>query len=176
MAAPKKNAGKADEKDNRRSAGRAKTAGRAAVEERAEALAAPIARTHGVRIYDVDYAREGEEYTLCVYIDKAGGVTIDDCEAVSRLLSDALDKEDFIAEAYTLVVSSPGLGRKLTKDRHLAASIGEAVDVKGYKALGDKGEKEITGVLTAFDAQTIRVGEKEISRSDIALVRQHVDW
>ena len=80
-------------------------------EARTEALVTPIAEKWGVRIYDVDYVREGQDYYLNVYIDKDGGVNIGDCENVSRELSDALDAEDFIASEYTLVVSSPGLGR-----------------------------------------------------------------
>ena len=83
-------------------------------EERTEAIAAPIAEGFGIYIYDVEYVREGEEYYLNVYIDKEGGVTINDCESVSRLLSDELDRADFIPDAYTLIVSSPGLGRSLT--------------------------------------------------------------
>ncbi len=79
-------------------------------EEHAEALAAPIAEQFGIRIYDVEYVKEGDEYFLNVYIDKDGGVNINDCENVSRLLSDALDKDDPNPDAYTLIVSSPGLG------------------------------------------------------------------
>ena len=85
----------------------------------AEALAAPIAEPLGIYIYDVEYVRDGQEYFLNVYIDKEGGVTIGDCETVSRALSDALDSADLISDPYTLIVSSPGLGRALTKDRHL---------------------------------------------------------
>ena len=102
-------------------------------EERAEAIAAPIAEQFGIRIYDVEYVREGEEFFLNVYIDKDGGVTIGDCENVSRLLSDALDVDDPIKDPYTLIVSSPGLGRALTKDRHLQQSIGQDVEVHLYK-------------------------------------------
>ena len=91
-------------------------------EELVEKLLEPIAEAHGVRIYDVEYVKEGQEYYLRAYIDKDGGVTIDDCVDVSHDLSDALDAADPISEAYTLEVSSPGLGRTLTKDRHFAAS------------------------------------------------------
>ena len=83
------------------------------IEARAEALLLPIAEENGVEIYDVEYVKEGGEWYLRAYIDKADGVNIQDCENVSRKLSDRLDEEDFIEEAYILEVSSPGLGRPL---------------------------------------------------------------
>jgi ribosome maturation factor RimP len=124
-------------------------------EERAEAIAAPIAEQFGIRIYDVEYVREGEEFFLNVYIDKDGGVTIGDCENVSRLLSDALDKDDPIKDPYTLIVSSPGLGRALTKDRHLQQSIGQDVEIHLYKPHQETGEKDIRGELLEFDEAQI---------------------
>ena len=85
-------------------------------ETRTEALLLPIAAQNGVEIYDVEYVKEGSDWYLRAYIDRADGVSIGDCEAVSRALSDALDREDFIEDAYILEVSSPGLGRTLKKD------------------------------------------------------------
>ena len=126
-------------------------------EERAEAIAAPIAEQFGIRIYDVEYVREGEEFFLNVYIDKDGGVTIGDCENVSRLLSDALDKDDPIKDPYTLIVSSPGLGRALTRDRHLQQSIGQDVEIHLYKPHAETGEKDIRGELVEFDDTQIVV-------------------
>lgn len=128
---------------------------RQGIEERAEALAAPVAAEYGCFIYDVAYVKEGPDDYLNIYIDKEGGVTILDCENVSRKISDLLDEEDFIRDAYTLVVSSPGLGRTLTKDRHLRQSLGDKVEVKLYRALKETGEKELTAVLKAFDADTV---------------------
>ena len=124
-------------------------------EEHAEALVAPIAEQFGIRIYDVEYVKEGDEYFLNVYIDKDGGVNINDCENVSRLLSDALDKDDPNPDAYTLIVSSPGLGRALTKDRHLQQSIGQDVELHLYKPHSVSGEKDILGELLAFDQDEI---------------------
>lgn len=124
-------------------------------EEHAEALAAPIAEQFGIRIYDVEYVKEGDEYFLNVYIDKDGGVNINDCENVSRLLSDALDKDDPNPDAYTLIVSSPGLGRALTKDRHLQQSIGQDVELHLYKPHSVSGEKDILGELLVFDQDEI---------------------
>ncbi|MEE1164996.1 MAG: ribosome maturation factor RimP, partial [Lachnospiraceae bacterium] len=102
-----------------------------------------------------EYVKEGDEYFLNVYIDKDGGVNINDCENVSRLLSDALDKDDPNPDAYTLIVSSPGLGRALTKDRHLQQSIGQDVELHLYKPHSVSGEKDILGELLAFDQDEI---------------------
>lgn len=135
--------------------GRSAKGGSRLYEEHAEALAAPIAEQFGIRIYDVEYVKEGDEYFLNVYIDKDGGVNINDCENVSRLLSDALDKDDPNPDAYTLIVSSPGLGRALTKDRHLQQSIGQDVELHLYKLHSVSGEKDILGELLAFDQDEI---------------------
>ena len=131
--------------------------GRQQYEERAEAIAAPIAEQFGIWIYDVEYVKEGQEYFLNVYIDKEGGVTINDCESVSRILSDELDNADFIRDPYTLIVSSPGLGRSLTKDRHLEQSIGQDVEIHLYKPHADLGEKDLRGELTGFDSERIDI-------------------
>jgi len=135
--------------------GRSAKGGSRLYEEHAETLAAPIAEQFGIRIYDVEYVKEGDEYFLNVYIDKDGGVNINDCENVSRLLSDALDKDDPNPDAYTLIVSSPGLGRALTKDRHLQQSIGQDVELHLYKPHSVSGEKDILGELLAFDQDEI---------------------
>ena len=129
--------------------------GRQQYAERAEAIAAPVAEQFGIWIYDVEYVKEDQEYYLNVFIDKDGGVTINDCEAVSRILSDELDKADFIRDPYTLIVSSPGLGRTLTKDRHLSHSIGEDVEIHLYKPHPETGEKDLRGELVEFDAGQI---------------------
>ena len=89
--------------------------GRKEYESRTEELLKPIVDSLGLRIYDVEYVKEGSDYYLRAYIDKDGGVTIDDCEAVSRALNVKLDEEDYVKDAYILEVSSPGLGRKLSR-------------------------------------------------------------
>ena len=146
-------------------------------EEKTEHLLTPIVEKYGVEIYDVEYVKEGKDYYLRVYIDKAAGVNILDCENVSRALSDALDVEDFIPDAYILEVSSPGLGRVLKKDRHMEKSLGEKVDVKAYKLID--GQKEFSGILKAYDAGTVTIEEDGVSRtferSDIATVRLALD-
>lgn len=147
-------------------------------EARTEELLTPIAEKNGVEIYDVEYVKEGSDYYLRAYIDKADGVNIIDCENVSRALSDALDKEDFIPDAYILEVSSPGLGRTLKKDKHLAKSIGQEVEIKLFKAI-DKC-KEFSGVLESFDGESIVITDdketRTFARADIALIRLALDF
>ncbi len=146
-------------------------------EEKTERLLAPIVEQYGLEIYDVEYVKEGKDYYLRAYIDKQGGVNIQDCENVSRALSDALDAEDFIPDAYILEVSSPGLGRLLKKDRHLEKSLGEAVEIKTYKPVGR--QKEFTGILKAYDGQSVTIEEngalRTFARPDIAAVRLALD-
>ncbi len=147
-------------------------------EVRTEELLIPIVEANGVEIYDVEYVKEGSDYYLRAYIDKPDGVNIIDCENVSRALSDALDREDFIPDAYILEVSSPGLGRTLKKDRHLEKSIGQDVEIRLYKP--ENGTKEYEGLLESFDAETITIsdGEREYSfyRNNIAIIRLALDF
>lgn len=151
-------------------------------ESRTEELLKPIADANHVEIYDVEYVKEGSEWYLRCYIDKEGGVNINDCEAVSRALSDELDQADFIEDAYIFEVSSPGLGRQLKKDKHFQKSLLSEVDVKCYKPIN--GSKDFTGILKAFDESTITLEmdlgqEKEeitFNRKDIAAVRLTLDF
>ena len=143
-----------------------------------EELLAPIAEENGVEIYDVEYLKEGSDWYLRAYIDKPEGVNIQDCENVSRALSDKLDEVDFIDDAYILEVSSPGLGRTLKKDKHLEKSLGEEVELRLYKPR-DK-QKEFTGILKSFDADSVIIEteeeEKVFARSEIALIRLAFDF
>lgn len=148
-------------------------------EVRFEKILLPITEKNGVEIYDVEYVKEGSEWYLRAYIDKEGGVTIEDCERVSRAVSEAMDEEDFIPDAYILEVSSPGLGRALKKDKHLAKSIGEEVEIKTYKPI--EKQKEFSGILEAFDAESITItleGQESMkfARSDVALIRLALDF
>lgn len=148
-------------------------------EKRFEKILFPVTEECGVEIYDVEYVKEGSDWYLRAYIDRAGGVTIEDCERVSRAVSDIMDREDFIEDAYILEVSSPGLGRALKKDKHLAKSIGEKVEIKTYKPIGK--QKEFSGVLKAFDAESITIEPEEktsmkFARSDVALIRLALDF
>lgn len=148
-------------------------------EAKTEELLLPIAEKNGVEIYDIEYVKEGSDWYLRAYIDKEAGVDINDCEAVSRALSDELDRTDFIEDAYILEVSSPGLGRALKKDKHLQKSIGETVELKTYKPIS--GEKEFEGILKAFDEKTLTLetedaGEMVFERKDIAAIRLAFDF
>ena len=149
-------------------------------EQKTEELLRPIAEEYGVEIYDVEYVREGADYYLRAYIDKQDGVNIGDCENVSRALSDALDAADFIPDAYILEVSSPGLGRKLTKDKHLDRSIGDEVDIRFYKPPDGFKTKDISGVLDGYDPEhiTVNVDGETISfdRKAIAQIRLAFDF
>ena len=141
-------------------------------ENRTEELLTPIAEVSQVEIYDVEYVKEGSDYYLRAYIDKPEGVNILDCENVSRALSEALDKADFIPDAYILEVSSPGLGRTLKKDKHLQKSI------ELFKPI-DKC-KEFSGILESFNADNITITEdgspRTFARADIALIRLALDF
>ena len=147
-------------------------------ETRTEQLLMPIVEKYGVEIYDVEYVKEGSDWYLRAYIDKPEGVNINDCENVSRALSDVLDAEDYIEDAYILEVSSPGLGRTLKKDRHLEKSLGEEVEIRTYKPI-DK-QKEFSGILKAYDKDTVTIEEdseeRVFARADIALIRLALDF
>ncbi len=147
-------------------------------EQRTEELLLPIMEEHKFELVDVEYVREAGTWYLRAYIDKEGGITIDDCELVSRALSDLLDAEDYIEDAYILEVSSPGLGRPLKKDKDLKRSLGEKVEVKTYRAV--EKQKEFTGVLKSFNEESIvlETEEKEMlfARKDVALIRLAFDF
>lgn len=148
-------------------------------EQKAEALAEPIVSSFGFELVDVEYVKEAGTWYLRLYIDKEGGITIDDCETVSRLFSDKLDEEDFIDDAYIMEVSSPGLGRPLKKEKDFKRSIGKEVEIRTYRPI-DK-QKEFFGVLTAYDEShvTITLDDQEtrvFERAGIALIRLAFDF
>ena len=152
---------------------------RESYEQRTEALLEPVIRENGFELVDVEYVKEAGTWYLRAYIDKPGGITIGDCEKVSRALSDLLDAEDFIEEAYVLEVSSPGLGRPLKKEKDFARSIGRDVEVKLFRAV-DR-QKSFEGTLKAYDKTTITITlpeEKDVvlERENIALVRLAFDF
>ena len=123
--------------------------------------------------------KEGGTWYLRAYIDKPGGITVDDCELVSRAANDILDEKDFVEDSYVFEVSSPGLGRPLKKEKDFARSIGEEVEIRTFRPINR--QKEFVGILNAYDKEAVTIeledGEiMQISRSDIALIRLAFDF
>ena len=148
-------------------------------EIRALELGEQIAQKQNVYIVDVTYKKADDTYSLCYYIDKEGGITVDDCEVISRALGDKLDADDFIDDSYILEVSSPGLGRPLKKEKDFLRSIGKEIEIKLYRAINH--QKDFEGILKSYteDTVTIEIGEEEemtIAREDIALIRLSFDF
>ena len=142
-------------------------------------LAAPIVEEQGCSLWDVEYVKEGGSWYLRAYIDKPGGITVDDCEVVNRALGDLLDEHDFIEDSYILEISSPGLGRPLKKERDFERSLGEEVEIRTYRMVNK--EKEFRGILKAYDKDTVTIeteeGQEQVfERENIALIRLAFDF
>ena len=133
-------------------------------EIKTEQLLEPILKEFQFELYDVEFVKEAGTFYLRAFIDKEDGITINDCEMVSRRLSDLLDQKDFIPDSYILEVSSPGLGRQLKKDKHLEKSIGEEVELKLFKAI--EKQKEFNGILEALLKHT---GQPLLNASKIGI-------
>ena len=150
----------------------------AKVTELVAGLAAPIAQAQGCALWDVEYVREAGQWFLRVYIDKPEGISINDCEAVSRPLSDALDEADPIEGSYVLEVSSAGADRPLKKPEHFEQFIGAEVEVRLYRPVD--GGKEHTGVLKAYDNGDVTIeiaGEpRTFAKKDVDQVRLAVHF
>ena len=147
-------------------------------EQKTEALVLPIIEANNFELVDVEYVKEAGNWYLRVYVDKEGGIAVDDCEVVSRALSDKLDVDDFIEDSYILEVSSPGLGRPLKKEKDYIRSIGKEVDIHLYKSI-DK-QKEFTGVLKSYTKEEIVLqiedSEMVFDRTNVALIRLSFDF
>lgn len=142
------------------------------------ALAEPIVQEQGCSLWDVEYVREAGQWFLRVYIDKEGGVSIQDCEAVSRPLSDALDEADPIEGSYVLEVSSAGADRPLKRPEHFRQFLGAQVEVRLYRAL--EGRKEYVGILAGYEAGNVTLqmetGTQTFLKQDVAQVRLYVTF
>lgn len=158
-------------------------------EAKAEQMLTPLMEEHGFELVDVEYVKEAGNWYLRAYVDKEGGITLDDCELVNRAWSDMMDADDFIEDAYILEVSSPGLGRQLKKEKDFKRSIGEDIDLhfyKGQKISGGKNGKEVTvkdltGTLLAFTMDTITIQtdfapEYVVNRSEVSKVNLTIDF
>ena len=148
-------------------------------EQRTEELLIPILEKYEFELVDVEYVKEAGTWYLRAYIDKPGGIANNDCEVVSRELSDLLDQKDFIDDSYILEVSSPGLGRPLKKERDFARSIGAEVEIRTYRMV--EGRKEFTGVLEEYDSESVTVSyedgtKQNFDRKEIALIRLAFDF
>ena len=148
-------------------------------EAKTEELVLPLVEANHFELVDVEYVKEAGTWYLRIYIDKEGGININDCELVSRAFSEILDKEDYIEDAYILEVSSPGLGRPLKKDKDFQRNLGEEVEVRTYKPINK--QKEFVGLLDAWDKESVTLqlenGEMlTIARADIALIRQYIEF
>lgn len=137
-------------------------------------LAAPVVERCGCTLWDVEYVKEAGEWYLRLYIDKPGGVSINDCEAVSRPVSDLLDERDPIPTSYLFEVSSAGLDRVLRKPEHFAQCVGQAVDVRLYRP--QDGSKEYTGALRGYQDGDVLVDDRRFEKKDVAQVRLHVSF
>ena len=148
-------------------------------ETRTEELITPILDRMNFELVDVEYVKEGGTWYLRAYIDKEGGITVNDCEAVAREMNEILDREDFVEGSYVFEVSSPGLGRPLKKEKDYIRSMGKEVEIRTYRAINR--EKEFYGVLSAYDENTVTIKtedgtEMTFEKSDIALIRLAFDF
>ena len=141
-------------------------------------LASKIAEGFECYIYDVEYVKEGTLKYLRIYADKDGGISIDDCEKISRDLSTQLDAKDPIKENYILEVSSPGIERKLTKREHFERYIGSEIDINLFKQIN--GLKQHSGILKSFDGDFIEIenetGLVKINQKEASTVKLHFDF
>ena len=151
----------------------------ASIEEKVEKLIEPIIEKIGYDLYDVEYAKEGKNYFLRIFIDNEKGIDLNDCEKVNDAITDILDEENYIKEQYFLEVSSPGIERILRKDKHLQQNIGKQVSIKLFKK-DENGNKEYVGILKKYDDLDvfIKLNEEEIKieRKNISQIKTVFDW
>ncbi len=146
------------------------------IEERVETLIKPIIEKKGYDLYDVEYAKEGKNFFLRIFIDKPEGINLQDCENVNDAINDILDQADYIKDQFFLEVSSPGIERILRKDKHLEQNIGNEIHIKLFKK-DETGNKEYQGILKEFNDKTIKLEENiEIERKNIAQIKTIYNW
>ncbi len=148
-------------------------------EARTEQLITPIIERMNFELVDVEYVKEGGTWYLRAYIDKEGGITVNDCEAVPREMNEILDQEDFVEDSYVFEVSSPGLGRPLKKEKDYIRSMGRELEIRTYRAINR--EKEFYGILKAYDEKTVTIEMEDgqtmtFEKADIALIRLAFDF
>ena len=148
------------------------------ITDKVTALARPIVEEEGCSLWDVEYVREAGSWYLRVFIDKEGGVSIDDCERMTRAIDPILDEDDPIENSYRLEVSSPGVERTLSRPEHFAAMMGAEVEVKLFSPVN--GSKTHRGTLSAYDGGDVTVtsGEDSVTfkKADVAKVSTVFEW
>ena len=151
-----------------------------AIEQKAEAILIPILEEMHYEFVDLEYVREAGCWYLRAYADKDGGITVNDCEEISRVFGEKLDEQDFIEDSYILEVSSTGLGRPLKKERDYQRAMGQRIEIHTFKLIDHA--KEFTGILTAYDKDTVSIVEEETEqpmtfhKKEIALIRMAFDF
>ena len=143
------------------------------------ALVQPVVEAEGCSLWDVEYVREAGNYYLRIFIDKDGGVTIDDCERISRLLDPILDEKDPVPDSYVFEVGSPGAERELKRPSDFQQFMGNEVEVRTYKLID--GQKSFVGILKAYDENgniTVSIGNTDriLPKADVAKVKLHVSF
>lgn len=128
----------------------------ASIEERVETLLKPTIEKIGYELYDVEYAKEGKNFFLRIFIDKPEGIDLNDCEKVNNAINDILDEADYIKEQYFLEVSSPGIEKILKKDRHLEQNKGKEIGIKLFQK-DEEGKKEYQGILQNHEKNSITI-------------------
>lgn len=148
-------------------------------EAKTEELIQPIIDRMNFELVDVEYVKEGGQWYLRAYIDKEGGITVNDCEDVAREMNVLLDELDYIPDSYIFEVSSPGLGRPLKKEKDYIRNMNKEVEIRTYRAINKC--KEFYGLLRAYDKNSVTIenedGENVVfQKSEIALIRQAIDF
>ena len=151
----------------------------ASIEEKVGNLVKPIIENIGYEVYDIEYAKEGKDYFLRIFIDNPKGITIEDCEKVNDAIKDKLDEEDYIKQQYFLEVSSPGIERILRKDKHLEQNIGKEININLFKK-DNEGNKNYKGILKSYSSEEIIIKQESkeirIERKNISQIKTIYNW
>ena len=151
----------------------------ASIEEKVGNLVKPIIENIGYEVYDIEYAKEGKDYFLRIFIDNPKGITIEDCEKVNDAIKDKLDEEDYIKQQYFLEVSSPGVERILRKDKHLEQNIGKEININLFKK-DNEGNKNYKGILKSYSSEEIIIKQESkeirIERKNISQIKTIYNW
>lgn len=149
------------------------------LEEKIEELLQKIIENEGYELYDVKFAKEGKNYFLRIFIDNDKGIDLNDCEKVNNAITEILDEANYIKEQYFLEVSSPGIERILSRDKHLKDNIGKEINVNLFKK-DINGKKEYIGILENFDETSIDMKQNEetinIERKNISQIKTIYNW